>query len=391
MSKSKAEKVLVVSIGSDTQVCLFKNENGNVLLESTNRAYLNIEDLCKGNFFDFKTLMTQFTAGGKYKNVPAIILLGSEICFNRFVKLPPIMDKTRERQIMEYEIRQNIPFPVEEALFDFCHVSTDKDGMEINMVMTMARKDYVVAICDILKEFGFDPKIARSVNIAMCKDLMKNNAMLAKDEYSMFVDFGETDTNVHMVSATGFFCRTIPVATYTLRQQVMKEFSISMEQASDLIERNFIVGDGTDMSQLDATGLSIAKIARNIMTRIHTELVRSINAYKTMQNQDAKKLKYLHVVHPSFAHNFQQFFDDKMGANAGTIQTGISSYFWGPFMQREAYNYLAYDEGVNRDMNLLTMLNKKPEFKMPPIIKNLRIMIAEGLYNIAKSIEPKRI
>ena len=54
--------------------------------------------------------------------------------FSKFVKLPPV-DAGKVKQIIEYEARQNVPFPLEEVVWDYQILGTAAGGeLEVLLV-----------------------------------------------------------------------------------------------------------------------------------------------------------------------------------------------------------------------------------------------------------------
>ena len=56
---------------------------------------------------------------GQFTTKAAYLCVSGQAAFMRFVKLPPVTEEeSRVRQIVEYEARQNVPFPMEEVIWD---------------------------------------------------------------------------------------------------------------------------------------------------------------------------------------------------------------------------------------------------------------------------------
>ena len=49
---------------------------------------------------------------------PALVSVSGQSVFSRFVRLPPV-DKDKVYQIILYEAQQNVPFPIEEVVWDY--------------------------------------------------------------------------------------------------------------------------------------------------------------------------------------------------------------------------------------------------------------------------------
>jgi Tfp pilus assembly protein PilN len=101
---------------------------------------------------------------------------------------------------------------------------------------------------------------------------------------TMILDMGARSTNVVFVEGPRIYSRSIPVAGIAITKDVMKEFDLSYEEAEQLKIAHAFVGfggayEGHEVGVADRT----SKIARNVMTRLHAEVVRTINFYRSQQ------------------------------------------------------------------------------------------------------------
>src|SRR5438045_6906332 len=65
--------------------------------------------------------------------------------FSKFVKLPPV-DTSKVTQIIQYEAQQNVPFPLEEVVWDYQILGTTPTG-ELEVLLVAIKADVVEGLC----------------------------------------------------------------------------------------------------------------------------------------------------------------------------------------------------------------------------------------------------
>jgi len=141
---AKTDTVLAIDIGADSiKLAEFSYPpDGKFVLEKFVFAEyggdLKEEELLAALI---EKLSTAF-AENDFKAKKVLISISGQSTFIRFVKLPPMGDKEdRVRQVVEYEAKQNVPFPIEEVVWDYQLISTGVEN-EIE-VMFIVVKDTV--------------------------------------------------------------------------------------------------------------------------------------------------------------------------------------------------------------------------------------------------------
>ncbi len=75
----------------------------------------------------------------KIKGKSVWYAIAGHVVFTRFVKLPPFQDDKAD-QIVEFEARQNVPFPINEVIWDYEFLG-EKSGPEREVVLVAIRAD----------------------------------------------------------------------------------------------------------------------------------------------------------------------------------------------------------------------------------------------------------
>lgn len=216
----------------------------------------------------------------RIKPGPLQMAISGQIVFPRYVKLPPVSgDKLR--QIMRHEAQQNCPFPIDEVVWDY-QLFGDP-STEIGAIMVAVKTEQVKNLTDCVEAVGFDPELVDVSAMALYNAVRYNYG--DREGCTMVLDIGARATNVIFMEEDRISFRSIPVAGNGITRELMREFDMSFKEAEDLKRAHAFVGfGGAYESQEDAVADRVSKIVRNVMTRQHAEISRTINFYRSQQN-----------------------------------------------------------------------------------------------------------
>lgn len=222
----------------------------------------------------------------------ALVSLSGQSAFIRFVKLPPVSDEERRvRQIVEFEARQNVPFPMEEVIWDYQLIASSGSD-EMDVMFVVIKNESVEQVTRAVQSLGLDPVLVDIAPVA-CYNAARANRV-GDDECVMILNIGARSSNLLFVDRSRFFARTIPIAGHTITQQIAKEFNISLEEAEEMKRHHGFVGLGGAYEITESeVATTISKIIRNVMTRLHGEINRSISVYRAQQKGNRPVRMYL--------------------------------------------------------------------------------------------------
>src|SRR5256886_10332148 len=80
--------------------------------------------------------------------------------FSKFVKLPPV-DTSKVTQIIQYEAQQNVPFPLEEVVWDYQILGTAPTG-ELEVLLVAIKADVVEGLFRTAEAAGLRVQLVRS-------------------------------------------------------------------------------------------------------------------------------------------------------------------------------------------------------------------------------------
>ena len=242
------------------------------------------------------------------KPAPLMVTLSGQTVFPRYVKLPPVSgDKIR--QIVQYEAEQNVPFPIEEVVWDFQLVGSTDEG-DLNVMLVAAKNEHVAALTQCVQAVDLEPEIVEVAPMALYNCVRFNYPEL--EGCTLVLDIGARSSNLIFIEEGRMFSRSIPIAGNAITQEVIKEFELSYEDAEALKrEHAFVAFGGVYAGPDNEVADRVSKITRNVVTRLHAEVNRSINFYRSQQGGSAPMLVLL-TGGSSIIPHMDTFFREKL-------------------------------------------------------------------------------
>lgn len=210
---------------------------------------------------------------------PVQISIAGNSVFSRFVKLPPV-EPEKVYQIIQYEAQQNVPFPINEVVWDYQLISGA--GGDVDVMLAAIKTDVIEGIVDCVKFAGLMPERVDMAPMALYNSVRYNYTNLP--ECTLVVDMGARSTDLIFIEAGRVFSRSVPVAGNNVSQLIMNEFNISFDAAEDMKKAHaYVAFGGPYEGPQSETVDKVSKCVRSTMTRLHQELNRSINFYRSQQ------------------------------------------------------------------------------------------------------------
>src|SRR5437870_967598 len=150
-----SERILALDIGASTvKVGEFQvGKTHGMRLTNFNYADLGIDPEHEENR---KALVVSTIRNVlREKNMKAtrvIFSVSGQSVFTRFVKLPPV-DETKVVQIIQYEAQQNVPFPIDEVIWDYQLIGSSDQG-ELEVVLLAIKSDIIEDLKDAVEAAG---------------------------------------------------------------------------------------------------------------------------------------------------------------------------------------------------------------------------------------------
>src|SRR5881296_654564 len=211
---------------------------------------------------------------------PVNYAVPAQSVFARFVKLPAL-DAEKIDKIISFEAQQNVPFPIDEVVWDYQLVGGGLDD-QIQVVLVAIKVDLLDDVNGGVEETGLQTATIDVAPMALYNAFRYSYPNV--NDCSLLVDIGARTTNVLFIEPRRIFSRSLPIGGSSITGAIAKEFGESFEAAETRKKRDGLVSLGgayADPSDHDIARVS--KLARSTMTRLHAELMRSISHYRAQQ------------------------------------------------------------------------------------------------------------
>ncbi len=249
-------------------------------------------------------LMNEMSGAPKEVNICAP---GSQV-FSKFIKLPPV-ETGKVTKMIEFEAKQNVPFPLEEVVWDYQILGTTP-GNELEVLLVAMRTDVVEGLFRVAEKSGLRVQLADASPAALCNAFRYNYG--EPDECTMLLDIGAKTSNVLFFEKNRFFSRTINIGANAITQDFSHESKLPFAEAERLkITEGFVSLGGAYEEPESPQQAAIAKIARQFMTRLHIQINQTLQFYRGQHGGSAPQ-RVLLAGGGSIMTYTAQFFAEKL-------------------------------------------------------------------------------
>lgn len=234
--------------------------------------------------------------------------VAAQSVFARFVKLPAVEEEKIER-IIAFEAQQNVPFPIDEVVWDYQLVGSQADA-ELQVVLVAIKSDLLDGISAAVEEPGLKTSLVGVATMELYNAFRYSYSEL--HDCSLLVDIGARTTNLLFIEPGKIFSRSVPIGGNSISAAIAKEFGEPVA-AAEFRKKSvgFVSLGGAYTEPGDADVTRVSKIVRNTMTRLHSELMRSISHYRAQQQGSAPARVFLCGGTASMRY-MREFFQEKL-------------------------------------------------------------------------------
>lgn len=280
----KQKSIVVVDVGaSSVKVAEFSSITGSLELKKFGVSALGETSGDGRDVAVMSTVRELMLEHGIPKGAASIAVPGQSV-FTKFVKCPPVA-KDKLQKIVEYEAIQNVPFPIDEVVWDYHALA--RGAEDTSVMLTAIKSDLIEGLAHAIEMAGVVPERVDVAPVALFNAVNYNYDNAAG--CSLVVDVGARSTDLIFIEDGNVFMRSIPVAGNALVQQIVRESSMPFADAELLM----VQVDRGDPS-VAATHIEMVKTCtKNILMRLNGEIARSVSFYKSQQGGAAPVNVYL--------------------------------------------------------------------------------------------------
>ena len=209
------------------------------------------------------------------------LCLGGPSVFTRVIKLP-LSDPGQVEQMVGFEAQQAVP-AINEASWDFQVFPPGQAGAaELEALIVAMKTETVTESMAAASAAGLKTDIVDLSPTALINAFRYQYPEV--EACTLILEIGARSTNILLVEGKKIFCRVVPLGGASVTQAIATDLQESYEGAEVLKKaKGFVHPGGSYEEPAEEQVARISKLARGVMTRLHTEVERSITFYRSQQ------------------------------------------------------------------------------------------------------------
>jgi len=212
---------------------------------------------------------------GKQK---AAYALSGQSVFVRFVKLPPL-EAEDMGELVKFEAQQNVPFPIDEVVWDWEKLETE--GIDNEVVLVAIKSDSLNDLNSVVAETGLGTQLVDCAPTALYNSYRFNYP--ESTECALLLDIGAKTSNLIYADGAKFFTRGVSVGGAVLTSSIAKEYNVSFADAENSKLTSGLVTLAGHAGQLDEATAALGTVIRNALGRLTSEIQRTTTLFRSQQ------------------------------------------------------------------------------------------------------------
>lgn len=234
-----------------------------------------------------------------------VVSISGQDVFPRFLPLPPVEPK-RIPEVVRYEARTSMPFPIEEVIWDYQPLDEHPEpGEEIEVALFAIKRATVYGFLANLRLAHLTPDILEIGPLALYNMLVYDRDI---DTGTVVIDVGAGNTDLLIIDGERFWTRNVSISGNDISRALQEKYQISFEEAEDLKKK------AADSKQAD----KLFGVMRPIVDDLIGEIQRSIGYYKA-QTQTVRIERVLLLGNAFKLKHLVEYFRENLDYEVGII------------------------------------------------------------------------
>ncbi len=276
------DRILTFNLGSQqvTGAVFSKTAGGGLRLDKIERREFVGDPAGDDATAQCAGALKEVVAGLKANGAKSTYIVSSFPVLMKFASLPAL-DGEQVDQIVEFEAQQQVPYPINEVVWGY-QLMGDPDDIEVEVILAAVKSDELNEIDDLVNSSGLKSQGAEVAPVALYNALRFNYSDI--DGVALLVDIGARTTDMIFMEGNKLFIRTVKIGGADITRAISKEFGANYVMADQKkVADGFVALGGPYADHEDPEIAGISKVVRNSLTRLHSEIMRTINFYRSQQ------------------------------------------------------------------------------------------------------------
>ena len=216
----------------------------------------------------------------------AAIAVPGHLALTKFIKTPSVA-KDKRSKIVSFEAAENIPYPLEEVVWD--HLVVSDDGFDLEVMLTASKFEAMQTLCSAADSAGFPVERASPAGLALFHAFRYNYP--ERTESSIVVNIGARSTTLLFAEGERFYLRTLPLAGNALTQMIGDELRIDFPSA-EMLKIQVLSGQ-SDLPGGSPSRAAVQRATATFAQRLQLEITRSTVNHRRQSGTGAPVALYL--------------------------------------------------------------------------------------------------
>lgn len=236
--------------------------------------------------------------------VPVAIGVPGRQTLARFTRLPPVQEK-KIPDIVRYEAAQQIPFDLDEVIWDYqVFTRHDKGPAEVEVGIFAMKRELVREHLTRFTQAGIEPAIVQANPLALCNACLYDGLVPQDDpkQATVLLDIGADATDLVIVAGPSLWARTVPIGGNHFTETLVQSFKLSFSKAENLKRT----------AQLSKYAPQIFRAMRPVFQDLAGEVQRTLGFYGSTR-RDVRIARVIALGNAFKMPGLQKFLQQNLG------------------------------------------------------------------------------
>ena len=276
-----AAKKLIVNCGAGhVTASIFSESNGGLVLESFAHEDLDYDFTEENDWLPAVAAAVRNVKSRVKGGDQAVLIVPGYQLLTKLIKVPHV-DESKRAQIIAFEAQQQIPYPLDEVVWD--HQIIADDGVETEVILIAVKSEVINDFCSEMRQQGITPESVEAASMLDYNAFRLNYPDVEGE--SLLVNIGARSSNLLFINEDGFFVRNITLGGNTLTQTLSDSLGKDFKFAEQ-IKIAFFSGQ-TSFDADDPSAQVLQTNAQSFQKKISQEITRSIVNYRRQRGGKA--------------------------------------------------------------------------------------------------------
>ena len=284
----RAPRVLAVDIGAGHVACgvFAVGASGRLVLQQFGLEPHSSDPSHEGRWsVEIAQSLGAIVSRRKLSGAAALAVPG-HLALTKFVKTPSVA-KEKRGKIVAFEAVENIPYPLEEVVWD--HVVVSDDGFDLEVMLAAVKFEAMQGLCTAADAVGFPVERAMPASLALLNGFRYNYPDVL--DSIIVVNVGARTTSLLFMEGDRFYVRTLALAGNAVTLAIAEELRIDFASAETLKVQ--VLSGKSDLPAGSPSRAVVQRAATAFATRLQMEVMRSAVNHRRQSGCAAPVALYL--------------------------------------------------------------------------------------------------